>query len=89
MLYHGRHDLGQSFSLVRQAFLHQDGVAFADVLSEEQIQQAFEAEGAVFAQGEDDIYTPAITLWGFASQVLHAKRLRSCTAAVSRIIVPT
>jgi len=87
MLYHGRHDLGQGFKLVRQAFLHQDGVAFADVLSEEQIQQAFEAEDAVFAQGEDDIYTPAITLWGFASQVLHAKRLRSCTAAVSRIIV--
>ena len=32
MLYHGRHDLGQGFKLVRQAFLHQDGVAFADVL---------------------------------------------------------
>jgi putative transposase len=85
MFYHGRQDPGQSFQLVRQAFLHQDGVPFADVLTEEQIRQGFEAENAVFGQGEGDKYTPAITLWGFLSQTLHAKRQRSCVAAVSRI----
>lgn len=87
MFYHGRASRGQSFRLVRQAFLQGDGLPFADVLSENEIQQAFEAEDACFAQGEDAIYTPAITLWAFLSQVLHAGRLRSCAAAVSRVVV--
>ncbi len=39
------------------------------------------------AQEEGDIYTPAITLWAFLSRTLHAQRLRSCVAAVSRVIV--
>ena len=63
------------------------GLAFAHVLSEEQIQQAFDQEGVAFADDEDDIYTPALTLWAFLSQVLFKKELRSCLAAVSRVIV--
>jgi putative transposase len=76
-----------SFPLLRQAFLQADGLPFSDVLSEDDVQQAFEAENVCFAQGKDDIYSPAITLWAFLSQTLHAGRLRSCTAAVSRVIV--
>ena len=87
MFYHGRRSCGQSFQLVRQAFLQADGLPLSDVLSEDDIQHAFEAENVDFAQDEGDIYTPAITLWAFLSQVLHAQRLRSCTAAVSRVIV--
>ena len=87
MLYHGSGSRGQSFRLIRQAFLQGDGLPFGDVLGEEEIERAFEAEGACFAQGEGDIYTPAITLWAFLSQVLHAGRLRSCAAAVSRVTV--
>ena len=87
MLYHGSGSRGQSFRLVRQAFLQGDGLPFGDVLSEEEIQRAFESEDACFAQGGGDIYTPAITLWAFLPQVLHAGRLRSCTAAVSRVVV--
>jgi len=87
MFYQGRRSWGQSFSLVRQGFLQADGLPFSDVLSEDDIQQAFAAENACFARDEGDVYTPAITLWAFLSQVLHAQRLRSCTAAVSRVIV--
>lgn len=87
MFYHGRRSWGQRFCLVRQAFLQADGLPFGDVLSEDEIQQAFEAEHACFAQDEGDIYTPAVTLWAFLSQTLHAGRLRSCAAAVSRVIV--
>ena len=87
MFYHGSGSRGQSFRLVRQAFLQGDGLPFAEVLGEEEIQRAFEAEDACFAQGDGDIYTPAITLWAFLSQTLHAGRLRSCAAAVSRVIV--
>jgi hypothetical protein len=87
MFYQGRPSCGQRFQWVRQAFLQADGLPLSDVLSEEDIQRAFETENACFAQDEGDIYTPAITLWAFLSQVLHAQRLRSCTAAVSRVIV--
>jgi putative transposase len=87
MLYHADAVGGQSFGLLRNAFLQAEGLPFADALDEETIAAAFAAEDACFAQDEGDIYTPAVTLWAFLSQVLHAGRLRSCVAAVSRVIV--
>lgn len=87
MFYQGRRSCGQSFQMVRQAFLQSEGLPFGEILSEADIQRAFEAEDAWFARDEGDIYTPAITLWAFLSQTLHAQRLRSCAAAVSRVIV--
>ena len=75
----------QSFSAVRQGFLQAHGLPFSEVLSEEQIQQAFEEEDALFCQEEDGVYTPALTLWAFLSQVLHSGVERSCEAAVDRL----
>ena len=40
-----------------------------------------------FADGEDAVYTPAITLWAFLSQVLFKDAQRSCVAAVARVVV--
>ena len=85
--YPSNRTFARSFQLLRQAFLQAEGLPFSEVLSEDDIEQAFEAENACFAQNEGDIYTPAITLWAFLSQTLHAQRLRSCAAAVSRVIV--
>jgi len=87
MFYQEKRIAGQSFRPVCRAFLQAEGLPFSEVLSEAAIQAAFEAENACFAQDEEDIYTPAVTLWAFLSQVLHAGRLRSCAAAVSRVIV--
>jgi BarA-like signal transduction histidine kinase len=64
-----------------------EGLAFADVLTEEEIDEAFEEEEATFAEDDDCVYTPAITIWAFLSQVLHKEEQRSCLAAVSRVIV--
>jgi len=77
----------KGFGLCRAAFLQSPGLPFADVLPEEQIAEAFAAEGVCFAQDPGDIYTPGVTLWAWLSQVLHAGRLRSCAAAVSRVMV--
>ena len=52
------------------------------MLPEETIQQAFDDEGVSFGQGEGDVYTPALTLWAFLSQVLFKDEQRSCLAAV-------
>ncbi len=87
---HGRtskRTLSRRFSLVLSSFMQMSGLAFARVLGEEQIEQAFDQEGVSFAQDEDDIFTPALTLWAFLSQVLFKDEQRSCLAAVSRVIV--
>ena len=75
----------KSFSLVQNAFLQADDLPFRDVLTEEEIHAAFVAENACFGEDEDDIYTPALTLWGWLAQVMHAEKARSCVAAVARI----
>lgn len=75
------------FRFVLASFMQHAGLPFAEVLPEDKIQQAFEDEGVAFAQSEQDVYTPPITLWAFLSQVLFKGEQRSCLAAVSRVIV--
>lgn len=75
------------FGLVLQSFLQHRGLPFAEALPEETIQQAFDDAGVSFGQGEGDVYTPALTLWAFLSQVLFKDEQRSCLAAVARVLV--
>jgi len=82
-----RRSLPQRFLLVLTSFLQKPGLAFADVLSEERIQQAFDDENVAFAQEDDEVYTPPVTLWAFLSQVLFKDEQRSCAAAVGRVVV--
>ena len=84
--YHGR-SLTRRFHLVLSSFMQGPGLAFSDVLSEKQIERTFDQEGVSFAEDEDDVFTPSITLWAFLSQVLFKDEQRSCLAAVSRVIV--
>jgi len=87
MLYH--------FRPILTAFLQHDGLAFAEVLSEQSVQQAFADEGvptnAPIARNTEDanstVYTAAVTLWAFLSQVLFKNEQRSCLAATARVVV--
>lgn len=85
--YSGRESLPRRFRLVLSSTLQSPGLPFSDVLSEEEIEEVFDEEEAWFAQEEDGVYTPPLTLWAFLSQVLHKGEQRSCLASVSRIIV--
>ena len=76
--------LPRRFGLIQSSFLQSEGLPFADVLSEIEIQRAFADAGVDFAQEENEICTPPLTLWAFLSQVLHKGEQRSCMAAVSR-----
>ena len=58
-----------------------------EVLSEQYLQVAFDAEGVTFAQEEGDVYTPSVTLWAFLSQAVFKAEHRSCVAAVARVAV--
>jgi len=85
MSYHISAERGQSFHVVRQAFLQDEQLPLANVLTEEEIEQAFGDEECSFGQGKDDVYTPALTLFGFLAQVMAAGVGRSCNAAVETI----
>ena len=86
-VYQKRRCVTRRFRLVLSSFLQREGLPFADVLPEDQIEEAFAEEGVAFAEDEEFVYTPPITIWAFLSQVLHKEEQRSCIAAVSRIIV--
>ena len=79
--------LPRRFRVVQQSFLQRDDLAFAEVLSEQDIQAAFDTEGVSFAQEEGDVYTPSVTLWAFLSQAVFKAEHRSCVAAVARVAV--
>lgn len=79
-----------NFAFTKRSFLQHEGLPFADWLSEETIAQIHRDAGLPTPAAQADqglVYTTAVTLWAFLSQVLHAKEQRSCTAAVARVIV--
>ncbi len=75
------------FRAMLASFLQRSGLPFANALSEEVIERAFNQEHVHFAEDEDAVYTPAMTLWAFLSQVLFKDEQRSCIAAVARVAV--
>lgn len=75
---------GSRFTTTLQAFTLGDG-RFDDALPESQIQQVADDLEVHFGWRPDDIYTPAVTLWGFLAQVLSGSK--SCVAAVARLMV--
>jgi putative transposase len=78
--------LHRGFDLVRQSLLQAPGLPFADALSAEQIQHAFDTEDVHFGDGDDEVvYTPPVTLWAMLSQMLFTGEQRSCLAAVLRV----
>ena len=85
--YQGRRFLPQRFRLVLSSVLQASGLPFSDILTEKEIEEAFDQEESWFAQEDGDVFTPPLTLWAFLSQVLHKEEQRSCLAAVSRVIV--
>jgi hypothetical protein len=70
-----------SLDRLRARFARNDGLPFADVLTEARIHDALDEHGVRF---RDRVFSPATTLWGFLSQVLSEDH--SCRDAVTRII---
>jgi len=87
LLYAQSRSRTNRFRLILDSFLQRPDLPFADVLSEQAIEKAFNDEDATFAEDEDVVFTPAVTLWAFLSQVLFKDEHRSCVAAVARVAV--
>jgi Transposase DDE domain len=74
-----------TFATVLRSYASADGLPFTDVLTAQDIQDACVAEDVCFGAGDQDVYTPAVTLWAFLAQCLSASK--SCVAAVARVLV--
>ena len=72
------------FQRIADAFLARKGLPFAEILSAERIERVFAQHGCRF--GLYGIYTVAITVWSFLSQVLRDGKEASCQAAVARVV---
>jgi hypothetical protein len=66
---------------VRARFARDQGLPFADALTERHIRSALDHHGVVY---RDRLFNPSTTIWGFLSQVLSEDH--SCRDTVSRIL---
>ena len=78
------HGCPSSFQQVVSAFLTQPGLPFANILSADRIQRVFAKHGCQF--GQYGVYTTAVMVWSFLSQVLRDGKEASCQAAVARVV---
>jgi len=72
------------FQQVAHAFLSGEGLSFAEILSAERIERVCAKHDCLFAMRR--VYSTAIVLWSFLSQVLRDGKDASCQAAVARIV---
>jgi hypothetical protein len=73
-----------SFTQALAPFHHDEGLPFAAVLPVAVVEQVFADEQVAFGDTRDSVFTPAVTLWAFLSQVVENDK--SCRAAVSRVL---
>src|SRR5215213_6340606 len=66
---------------IRARFARNEGLPFADVLTEASIRGVLDEHGVEY---RDRVFGPATTVWGFLSQVLSDDH--GCRDAVSRVI---
>lgn len=78
-------DCNKKFALIAEPFIQGKGLPFADVLDAETIRRAFQEEGALFAQDEEDVFSTEIVVWAFLAQSLRDGKGAACSAAVSDI----
>src|SRR5208337_81903 len=76
-----RADPRTSLDRLRARFARNEGLPFADVLTEARIHDALDVHGVRY---RDRVFSPVTTIWGFLSQVLSDDH--SCRDAVTRII---
>jgi hypothetical protein len=72
------------FDLFRRSMLQADSLPLTEVLADPLIEEAFQEHNVNFGIADEDVFTPAITLWAMVSQFLFSGKGRSCKAAAGR-----
>jgi putative transposase len=73
-----------SFRKVVAAFLASEALPFARILSAERVERVFVKHDGLF--GRQGVYSTAMMVWSFLSQVLRDGKEASCQAAVARVV---
>ena len=73
-----------AFAKISRAFLSQDGLPFAGILSAQRIHEIFAKHDSLF--GVHGVYSTAIMVWSFLGQVLRDGKEASCQSAVARVV---
>ncbi len=74
-----------SFRTVLATCVQSDDLPFRDVLTEAHLQALADEEGVAFGDGPGCVWSVALTVWAFLTQLL--SKDKSCTAAVARAVV--
>jgi hypothetical protein len=74
-----------TFDALLRSVVQDNGLATTDLLTADDFQQACEQLDVHFADQDDSVWTPLLTLWTFLWQVLSPAK--SCVAAVARALV--
>ena len=76
----------QCFNIFKRSMIQADHLPLSDRLDSSLIAKAFEEDKIVFGIADEDVFTPAITLWAMVSQFLFSATRRSCKAAAGRVV---
>jgi hypothetical protein len=74
------------FQRVVNSLLLGKGLPLGSVLPAAELERIFRRHDALFGDTYNSVYNTAVVLWAFLSQVLADGKMRSCTAAVARVI---
>jgi hypothetical protein len=77
--------LGSQITAFLRMFAQDEGLPFASVLTEQDVERAMVAEHVSFGLKPSAVFTPVVTLFAFIGQVLAGNK--SCVAAVARVNV--
>jgi putative transposase len=74
------------FHRVTRSLLLEKGLPLGSVLPAAEIERIFRRHDGFFGDTYNGVYNTAVVLWAFLSQVLADGKMRSCAAAVARVI---
>jgi len=74
------------FSFFQRSMIQADELPLCEVLDSSLFAEAFQEDKVVFGIVDEDVFTPAITLWAMVSQFRFKQEGRSCKAATCRVV---
>jgi len=76
----------ERFSIFQRSLLQSSQLPLAEILDCHLIATVFQEEQVEFGKADEDVFTPAITLWAMVSQFLFSGTGRSVKAAAGRVV---
>lgn len=74
------------FSIFQRSMIQANQLPLCEVLDSTLIAETFQEDKVSFGNADEDVFTPAITLWAMVSQFLFSDAGRSCKAAAGRVV---